>query len=70
MQGTIQIGNEILTFMHGADYDDAHEFAPSDSVCYSINILGLGPTEPLTEPRSYFVKVLMKFVSMAGDSFA
>jgi hypothetical protein len=46
MQGTIQIGNEILTFMRGADYDDAPDFGPSDTVCYSINTLGLGATEP------------------------
>ena len=69
MQGTIQIGNEILTFMRGADYDDAHEFGPSDSICYSINTLGVGATQPLTVPRSNFEKPLQKFIAKAEQSF-
>jgi len=70
MQGTIQIGNEILTFMRGADYDDAHEYGPSDTVCYSVNTLGIGTSDPLTVPRSHFIKALQKFLQKADQSFS
>ncbi|MFC0167601.1 hypothetical protein ACFFKC_05860 [Pseudoduganella danionis] len=70
MQGTIQIGNEIITFMRGPDYDDAHEFGPSDTVSYSINTLGIGATQPLTMPRKDFLKVLMHFTEKAKSSFS
>lgn len=69
MQGTIQIGDAILTFMRGEDYDDAHEFGPSDTVCYSINKLGLPTTQPMTVPREHFLKDLMQFVAKAEQSY-